>query len=151
MLGDSGIGFTDNACTSLSVLAGVQKLIGKVNVKEAIKNFRYTDRKKYPRLPRGLMIWSQSDFEKLGIKFAGRFYGRPSHLKATSIASSKDQFAILELDGGAHWVFLDKWSIVPKSWFLAGDSWAPNTNKPYGYFHKIDKHRITGYSLFKLI
>lgn len=131
-IGNSNTTVGADGCTLTSVSMVLEKLRGyPCNPGDAARWWKFTNR--------GLIIWKAINFR--GMKFVKRGYG--SHqVTVSSYANDPKTGCVLELDHGAHWVYLEK---VEDKTFHIVDPWTGKRQKGLG------GRSFTGYALFEQV
>ena len=149
-LGTSGVYFTNFGCITAAFKAGYEDLTGKdYTADQIVEKIDYTDKKRYPDLEAGLVIYNEKKFSKMGVEVE-RVFRSPNDDLATEYTKklkNRKGFMVVAIDNNSHFVLMRNWSLKWVPWFLADDSWRKNIYCEKGIRHAISKSRISGYLL----
>lgn len=103
--------------------------------------------KEFTYLKDGRLVWSKTDFQKFGMDWERRGYGKPSYASLKNFLNDRSLAVLLEINHN-HWVALD-------------NLFSPKTGKGYpavmcidpypcpAVMKKINFSQISGFSLFR--
>lgn len=134
LLGPSNATVRDYGCTTSSLCMAIEKLRGYFcSPADAARYWAYTKQ--------GLIIWGATEFK--GMKFVKRGYtGNIEEVK--KYANAKDKAAIIEVNNGKHWVYVDNIS-------ANGDIAIIDPIDGNYYDYLPSKYKFTGYAIFEKV
>jgi len=141
---DKTIGNTDLTlarwgCTITSICMLFTKFYRKsLYPNEVCKTWKFTDKKTYPSLPEGLILWHETDFD--GMEFVKRGYGYNKE-EIKKYAQDKNYAVIVEVEN-RHWCAVTWFG---GTWPVLADPWTGSTL----WWWWLRYNSITGYAVFR--
>lgn len=140
-LGNTPYTIKEWGCTITSICMMFEDLGVIMNPSQVAKRFKFDNQ--------GRLIWKSSEIDlpkRKKIKFTGRFYQSPIQKIVREYVNNPDAGMLLEINGGSHWVYLKKWTVFNRFWYLCADPLQLPAK-----IVKMPKWKITGYATFQLI